>query len=207
MKNLNRFQMFVIGLLALCCVPALWGLFHSGFFVSDDGNWMVIRLSAFYEMMRAGQLPVLFLLRLNHGYGYPVADFLYPLFLYLGAVIHVLGFSFVNTVKIILGLSVVGSGIFTYLWLRKIFSWKSAFVASLIYVYFPYHLLDIYQRGSVGEVLALCIVPFIFWQIERRAMVWAGVGLGLLIMSHNSLAFIFLPVIFLYMWLVTRFSW
>lgn len=194
----KRSNLFFLLLCVALTIPSLIGLFHQGFFATDDGNWMVIRFSAFYEALRNGQFPVRFLFRLNNGFGYPVADFLYPLFMYIGVPIHILGFSFVNTIKIILGLSLVFSSIFSFLWLRKLFDNVSSLMGAFLYTYFPYHLWDVYKRGSVGEVLALSIVPFIFWQAERKNFLFTGLGIALLIMSHNSLAFIFLPFIFLY---------
>ncbi len=195
----KRSNLLFLGLAILFALPALIGLFHQGFFLSDDGNWMVIRFSAFYEALRNGQFPVRFLFRLNNGFGYPVADFLYPLFMYLGVPIHILGINFVNSVKIILGLSLIFSSIFTFLWLRKLFDNLSSFLGATLYTLFPYHLFDIYKRGSVGEALALSIAPFIFWQIERKNYIFTGVGIALLITAHNSLAFIFLPFIILYL--------
>ena len=189
-----------VALLTLSClmilsIPVILGIVHAGFFVSDDGNWMVIRFSAFYEALRSGQFPVRFLARLNNGFGYPVSNFLYPLFMYLGSPIHVLGFSFVNTVKIVLGLSLVFSSIFTFLWLRKFFDNASSFLGAVFYTLYPYHLYDVYIRGSVGEVLALSIVPFILWQIERRSIIFTSFGIGFLILSHNTLALLFLPLL------------
>src|SRR5258708_4961317 len=173
-------------------------LFHSRFFLTDDGNSMVIRFSAFYETLRLGQFPVRFLSRLNFGFGYPVSDFLYPLFMYIGVPIHAIGFSFVSTIKIIIGLGFLSGTVFSYLWLRKLFDEKAALVGSIAYSLFPYHLFDIYKRGSVGEILALGIVPFIFWAVEKRSIVLLSLGLGLLITAHNSLALIFIPIILLY---------
>jgi len=202
MKKRNNlfFLLLCIGLTA----PSLIGLFHQGFFATDDGNWMVIRFSAFYEALRNGQFPVRFLFRLNNGFGYPVADFLYPLFMYIGVPIHILGFNFVNTIKIILGLSLIFSSIFTFLWLRKLFDNISSLTGAFLYTYFPYHLWDVYKRGSVGEVLALSVLPFIFWQAEKKNFLFTGLGIALLITAHNSLAFIFLPFIFLYLLIINK---
>src|SRR5680860_1306967 len=75
-------------LVVLLTIPAVISFFYPGFFVTDDGNLMIIRFSAFYESLRSGQFPVRFLYRLNNSYGYPVADFLYPLFMYL-SLIHI----------------------------------------------------------------------------------------------------------------------
>lgn len=199
MKTKTNFIYLLI--IILFSVPAVAALFSPGFFVTDDGNWMIIRFSAFYETLRSGQFPVRFLYRLNNSYGYPVADFLYPLFMYIGTPIHVLGFSFINTVKIILGLSVFASSVFTFFWLRKLFGNLASAIGAVAYTLFPYHLYDIYTRGSVGEALAFSIVPFILWQIEKNSLFFTSLGIALLILSHNSLALLFLPIIILYMFL------
>ena len=89
--------------------------------------------------------------------------------------------------------------IFTFLWLRKLFDNLSSFLGATLYTLFPYHLFDVYKRGSIGEALALSIAPFIFWQIERKNYIFTGIGIAFLITAHNSLAFIFLPFIVLYL--------
>ncbi|MEK7573059.1 MAG: hypothetical protein AAB531_01400 [Patescibacteria group bacterium] len=193
---------FVIFLaLVIFSIPSIVSLVHSGFPLTDDGNWMVIRFSAFYEAIRNDQFPVRFLPRLSNGYGYPVADFLYPLFMYIGFPIHIIGFSFADTIKVILGLSMLSSSIFTFLWLKKTFNNLTSFVGSICYVYFPYHLFDLYKRGSVGEILALAIVPFILLGIKTKNLIIQALGYGLLIVAHNTLAVIFIPIILGYSYL------
>ncbi len=187
-------------LLALCIVSFLiiTPILRPGMFVSDDGNWMVVRFAAFYHALRAGQFPVRFLPQLNFGYGYPVATFLYPGFMYLGAPIKALGLGFVTTVKILFGIGIIGQIICTYLWLRKRFSGINAIIGTIVSTFTPYFLYDIYSRGSLGEVLAIATLPFILWMIERRSIFWIGTGIFALILFHNTLALLFLPVILLY---------
>ena len=105
-------KILIFLLLLVLIIPAIWPLFQPGFFVTDDGNWMIIRLSAFHETLRSGQFPVRFLERLNHGLGYPVLDFLYPLPFYLGELIHLLGFNFIDSVKILFALSFIARLLF-----------------------------------------------------------------------------------------------
>ncbi len=192
---MKKKDLLFILLLLIFSIPSVLPLAHHGFFQSDDGEWMIIRLSAFYQAMHDGQFPVRFLQRLNFGYGYPVAEFLYPGSFYLGVLLHVIRFGFVNTTKIIFGLSLLGSLLFTYLWLRKLFSRFPSFVGALFALYLPYHLYDVYKRGSVGEVFALLWIPFILWQIERKSLFFTTVGIAFLIISHNTLAVLFMPVI------------
>ncbi|HVT01648.1 MAG TPA: 6-pyruvoyl-tetrahydropterin synthase-related protein [Patescibacteria group bacterium] len=185
-------------LLILLIIPSIWFLAKSGFVVTDDGNWMIIRFSAFYQALRDGQFPVRFLPRLNFSYGYPVANFLYPGFMYIGVPFKLAGLSFEQTIKAIIGASFIGGGLFIYLWLRNMYDEISSFFGALIYTYAPYHLFDAYKRGSIGEVLSLAVMPFVLWQLERRNIFWIALGVAMLIISHNTLAILFLPLILLY---------
>ena len=182
----------------------LSGLFHSGFFVSDDGGWMIIRLSAFFQSLREGQFPVRFLGRLNYSYGYPVANFLYPGFLYLGSLIHLLGFSFVDSIKILIGSSVLVGACFTFLWLKQYFKTAVSTVGALSFLFAPYLLFDIYTRGSVGEILALAWAAMGLYSIAAKKPWLFGLAVSLLIVSHNSLAVLFLGCYVFYITILGR---
>ena len=187
--------MFVLSLLL---IPAVWHLLLPGFFESDDGEWMVIRFSAFYQSLSDGQFPVRFLGRLNHGFGYPVANFLYPGFMYFAVPIHVLGLSFLDTIKAVLVFSIVATAVFSYFWLSKIFDKSSAIVGSLVITYTPYHLFDLYKRGSVGELFAFVWVSFTLWVIESRNFLFISIGIFLLAISHTTIFLLFTPFLFIY---------
>lgn len=184
-KRLSPYLVIFILLL-----PAIWPLLQSGFFISDDGDWMVIRLSAFHETLRSGQFPVRYLERLNHGLGYPVTNFLYPLPFYLGEIIHLLGFNFIDSIKILFVLSLILGAMFMYLY--------AGFFAAVVYTYFPYRLFDIYKRQSLGESVAFVFLPLIFYFIDKKKTIFAALATAALITSHNVIAFIFLPIIFFY---------
>ncbi len=187
MKQSHSKLLIGVGLfLALCFI--LWPLVRSGFFVTDDGDWMIIRLSAFYQSLIEGQFPVRFLGRLNQSYGYPVANFLYPGFLYIGSVIHVFGVSFPDTVKLIFGASVVVATGAVFLWLRKFFSELPSAVAAATFAFSPYLLFNLYKRGSIGEVLAIAVAAVAVLAIESGWRRLFPLIIGLLIISHNSLA-------------------
>mgnify|MGYP001558299250 FL=1 len=77
----HKETILILFLLLILTIPVILPLLHGGFFQSDDGEWMVIRFSAFHQALRDGQFPVRWLGRLNQEYGYPVANFLYPGFM------------------------------------------------------------------------------------------------------------------------------
>lgn len=196
---MKKKELLIILLLLVFSIPSVLPLAHHGFFQTDDGEWMIIRLSAFYQALHDGQFPVRFLQRLDFNYGYPVAEFLYPGSFYFGSLLHIIRFGFVNSIKGVIGFSLLGSLIFTYFWLNKLLSKFASVIGALFALYLPYHLYDVYKRGSVGEVFAFVWVPFIFWQIERKSFFFTSVGIALLIISHNTLAALFLPLIICYM--------
>lgn len=199
MKQYFSYYSIPIGILLLCSIVLFLPFFRAGFIATDDGSWMIIRLSAFYQSLREGQFPVRFLGRLNYEYGYPVANFLYPGFLYIGSVLHFLGMSFIAAIKSIIGFSVFGASVFLYLWLRKFFRRTPATVAAVGFIFGPYVGYDIYQRGSVGEILAFLWVAMALWAIETGRKSWATIAFAMLVLSHNSLALLFGVFIFSYL--------
>lgn len=188
------FSIFLIAVSLIILLP----VFRPGFLVTDDGNWMVIRLSAFYQSFREGQFPVRFLGRLNQSYGYPVANFLYPGFMYIGSVLHAFGLPFQSSVEAIIVGSVLVGVCFTFFWLQRLFSLVASLAGALTYLLMPYLLFDIFKRGSVGEVLAIGIVPVALFAIESKNKWLLAPAIALLAISHNTLAAFFVPLLFGY---------
>lgn len=186
-------------LIILFAIPLILPLLHEGFFVSDDGEWMIIRLSDFHRSFRDGQFPVRWAGRLNQEYGYPVFNFLYPGMLYLGEIIHLLGFSFINSVKFLFGLSFVLSGVFSFLWLSQFFNKFSSFIGAVSYMYAPYFFFDVYKRGSLGEVLALTVIPLCLLTLQKKSFLLGSITFALLILMHNTIAFLITPLLMVYL--------
>jgi hypothetical protein len=171
-------------------------IFAKGLLVTDDGDWMVIRLSAFYQSFRDGQFPVRFLGRLNFSYGYPVANFLYPGFLYAGSFLHVLGLSFTQSTEFLIIGSVLIGMFFLYKWLRCYFDERASILGTASFLLMPYLLYDIFRRGSVGELFSIgtCIVAL--YAVETKNRWLLPPAIGLLAISHNTLAMFYIPVLF-----------
>lgn len=191
----------IIGVVSWLVLMPLLG---PGFIGTDDGHWMIIRFTAFYQSLAEGHFPVRFLGRLNYEYGYPVANFLYPGFMYVGSLIHAFGIDFVGTVKIILVGSVLLTSFVLYRWLRLFFRRFAAIMGTLGFLTSPYLAYDIYKRGSVGEILAFAGVAGVFYAAEAGKKTLFSVALAFLIVSHNSAAALFVPVVLVYLWVRRR---
>ncbi len=172
---------------------------------TDDGAIMVIRSSGFAQSLKDGHFPVRWIDRLNETYGYPVANFLYPLPFYLSSTFDLLGLSALSSIKLLFIITTIIGGFGMYLWAKHSTSTLPALIAASLYTLAPYHLTLLYQRGSIGENTTLAIIPFIFYFIDRfyrtrhlRHLFASAFTFALLILAHNSQALIFFPLVLAY---------
>lgn len=196
-------KFLTISLIFGLTLPVISSLLRPGFFPSHDGEWMVIRLSAFHQALADGQFPVRWSIRLNHGFGYPVLNFLYPLPFYLGEVFYLVTHSFVAATKLVFIFSFFASALAMFGWLRRRYSFWPSLAGTSLYLYTPYRLVDTYVRGSVGESLGFVFIPLVFLAIDliprhpRWAVIFGGVSAAALILSHNVFV-IFLGLAIIY---------
>ncbi len=195
MKHSIRQPIFWIILVTL--LP-LWALFVPGLPATHDGVDHVARIANFYQSLKEGNLIPRWAGSLNWGYGTPILMFLYPLPSYVASLFHGVGFSLVDSTKAIFGLSMVASGVFMYLWLRDAFGKQAGIVGALLYVFAPYRFVDLYVRGALGEHAAFVFPPLILYFLHKRSFLGASISLAALILSHNAIAIMFMPIIVLY---------
>jgi hypothetical protein len=195
---------FAILLLLLGIIPLL-DLFQPGLPITHDGQDHVARIANFYANLTEGNIIPRWAGNLNWGYGHPILMFLYPFPSYFASFFHFLGFTLVDSVKIVFGVSFILSGIFMYLWLKEFLPDWASFVGGLLYMYAPYRFVDLYVRGAIGEHVAFIFLPVILFFIHRVSkennnFYIAGGSLALagLILSHNAISIMFFPVILFY---------
>lgn len=191
-------------LIFISLVPLL-DLFQPGMFLSHDGQDQVARITNFYQSLSEGNLVPRWAANLNWGYGHPILMFLYPLPSYLASLFHLLGLSFVDSVKLVFGVTFVLSGITMYLWVREFLGEKAGFIAGIFYMFAPYRFVDLYVRGSIGEHVFFLFPPLVLFfllklsrTVKWRYIVGGSLSLAGLILSHNALSLMFLPMIFVY---------
>lgn len=177
---------------------------------TDDGIWAPVRLGSMYRELRQGQFPVRWSSDLNFSYGYPLFHFSYPGVYYLGSVILLAGFGLVNTVKFLFVAGVVFAAVGSYFLVRSVTSSTVlATCAALLYCSSPYLMTNLYRRGSIGEILAAGILPWILFVLylsikkhtPRTQLLYltvASVLIAALILTHNVTALLSLPFIVLF---------
>lgn len=176
-------------LVLVLSIFAVLPLFHQGFFTFHDDQ-QVARLFELDKALMSGQFPVRWVSDLGFGYGYPLFNFYPPFIYYFGEVFHLLGWGFIDSIKIVWGLALVLSGLSMYFLARNLFGKMAGIVAGLFYVYAPYHAVDAYVRGALAELFSFVWLPLILLFVYKKKPVIAGLFLGMLMITHNL---IFLP--------------
>lgn len=194
----KKFDINILFLVTIGTIPLL-ALLHPGIFQSHDVEAHLGRLANFYTSLSEGNLIPRWGANLNYGYGHPVLMFLFPLPMYAGSLLHLLGLSFIDSLKAIFALSFLGSGVTMYFFIKETWGEKPGFLAGVFYMFAPYRFVDIYVRGAIGESLAFLFPPIVcLFVIKLKAnlkwqyVVGGGITLAFLILSHNALGPIFL---------------
>ncbi|MEK7577130.1 MAG: YfhO family protein [Patescibacteria group bacterium] len=193
---MKKYFLFALSIAIISSLP----LFGARFIPTHDGEYHIIRFWQFYTMLSYGYLFPRWAPDLNSGYGLPLFLFHYPFPNYIGSFFHVFGVSFVDSVKLTLAAGYLTAVFWCFLWLKRVFGDRAAMIGTIVCSLVPYWFVDIYVRGSVGEVWALSFVLLTFAALEYGISFGVAIGIAGIIVSHNITAFIFIPIIFLYTW-------
>jgi hypothetical protein len=202
-KKIKKFSpilfIIVIGIIPLA------PLFQTGLPLTHDGQDHVARIANFYLSLQEGIIVPRWGANLNWGYGHPILMFLYPLSSYIASIFHFLGFSLIDSVKIVFGLTFIISGIGMYLWINRLLGLYAGVIAAILYMFAPYRFVNLYVRGAIGEHVSFAFIPFILFfitklfldkKITKIGFVTNAIGISiftaLLILSHNALSILFL---------------
>ena len=191
------------------------GIFRYYFFKTHDSDAHIARSLDAIVAMEEDHFPLRWAGSLNYSCGVPIFNFFYPLFYYLVFIINLFTKNVIISLKVIYFLSFIIGPIFMFLWLKKETkdNW-GAFIGALLYLFLPYRFLLIYVRNS-PEFLAYMILPILLYQItcfcqrlkdEKKSLIagfWVSISIALLIMAHNLVALITLPVVI--SWLIYKF--
>lgn len=200
-------------ILVIAVLIAGFSLLNKGLPPTHDGEYHVIRFIEFDRTLRGGSFYPRWAPDLNYGYGIPLFNYVYPLPNYVSSFFHIFGVSFINAFKLNLFTAMLLAGFFFYFWTKSFFEEKGAIAGAVFYLFSPYMFVDIYIRGSVGEVWALALFPAFLWAITefvyKKNKIFFPVSiifLSLIIFSHNILALMFFPFAILYSLLLISLS-
>lgn len=208
-------EKIVIILLLFLVIPSFATLIRPGFFFMQD-DLQAFRIQQMDKCIQNFQIPCRWVPDAGYQYGYPQFNYYSPSAYYLGEMIHLLGFQFIDAVKILFALGFVVGALTMFILLRAWLGLWPAFVGAILYTYVPYKAVDVYVRGAMSEFWGLALFPLVFWAIYQlvkteklKYFFWLSFSLGLLLITHNLMSFIFLPLLAVWslVWIYLEKKW
>lgn len=194
-------------LIIFLTLPAVWSLFRFGYYPSHDGNAHLIATVEMVKMGQAGaQFPIRWATNANHTFGSPIFNFYSPLFYYLAAASHHLGFSYFSSIKLVVILGFFLASLGMYFFCRQYWGEWGGVAGAVAYIYVPYRFVDAYVRGAYPEFLALAFLPWIFWGFHRSFLL-GGVFLALAVLSHNFSSLVMVVLLLAYLGMMATGHW
>lgn len=165
---------------------------------NHDITFHLMRIEGIAEGLRNGDFPVRMQTVQINGFGYPVSVTYGDLFLYIPAILRLVGLSLQGSYSVFVFLANLFCASITYVVTKRIFGLRSvALMACALWTFAPYRLLDnVWLRAAVGEYLALGFLPVIAYGLfsifmngrhegaSRNGWAWCGFGVCGIVYSH-----------------------
>ena len=191
-----------IFLVIIISIPAFFALLKPGYYNMHD-DMQIIRQLELEKCLKDGQIPCRWTPDLGYGYGYPLFNFYPPMPYFVGQIFRTFGVSFIWSVKLTAVLQIILSAIFMFLLASSLFKELGGLVSTILYIYAPYHALNIYVRGAMNESWSAVFFPLIFYFSKRliqenkiKFLVGLSVSFAGLLLSHNPMVLTFTPLLF-----------
>lgn len=192
------------------------------FYAAHDGRHSVFYLQMFDASVQSGAWWPRWAMHHIQGYGYPTFLIQAPLGFYVGELFVLLGAGITLAAKLtwVVGFLAGAWGVYRLVlhWLQDGEAQQTRFgngldparlcavVAGLLYVFIPYHLVDIYVRAALNDTLLLAWFPWVFLAFDRlitqggaagwtRRLAMATLLLGATLLTHTFALISFAPLV------------
>lgn len=212
-KTFEKLLPFVF--IILIAIPAIQATIRPGFFPHHD-DLQAMRQLQMDKCIADFQIPCRWVPDMGYGFGFPLFNYYPPLPYYIGEIFHLIGFSFLDTVKILFILVILLSGFAMYIFAKEFFGKLGGLVSTAFYIYAPYHAVDVYVRGAMNESWAFVFYPLILWSAYKLVLtgrfnyvLLLGVFTAFLAISHLPTLMIFAPgaALWTFLWLYFPKKW
>jgi hypothetical protein len=198
----------MIFLLILLTLISIKPYLSQEFPYTHDGENHLARFANYKIALKEGQFPPRFAPNLLNHYGYPVFNYNYPLANILSVPFSILKINYEVTFKILV-FGFVFAGLYGInLWLKQLqFDTKTRYFSLATFAVTPYLINALSYRGNIGEIMALCLFPWLLYFIEKPAESYkkeVGLFLGqtivwlMFFLSHNIAVLFGTPLLLIY---------
>ncbi|RIK51825.1 hypothetical protein DCC61_01230 [Candidatus Microgenomates bacterium] len=178
-------------------------LLRPGWYLSHDGIFHIYRTEEALSMLKLGHFPLRWAGNFDQGFGIPLFSFVYPLPYYLSSLLSVV-IGTMWSLKAVTIASYLFGGLGMYLLLSSRGRSFGLFGA-LIFLLTPYQFLNIFVRGTLGETLAIGLMPWVLYSYQNlkknntKLRWYHPLPLAGVLLAHNFLGILFAAFMFGYM--------
>lgn len=186
-----------LALTAVYCVLPL--LVEKSIPLGHDTGFHIFQSFQFLQGLENGSFYPRWAADANNGYGSPNFIFYSPMAYYLISFIHLWEPSAIMSMTYAIWTGFFLSGVSMLIAARKMFGIPGSLLSAVVYQMFPFHLINLYFRGTFGELLAYSWLPlFLCFLMDspksgdsRANLVGLSLSYAALVLSHLATAFIF----------------
>lgn len=202
--NKRTANIVVVVTLVFFSVLGTQALFHDGLYSAHDIWHQVARLHHYSTSVLNGQIFPNWISTMANGFGYPLFIFSYHIPWIFSIPFILIGFSVQTTLKILFFLSFVCSGFTFYLFMYEYTKNKLAStIASVTYLWAPYHFLTLFVSAAIGTAYAFIFLPLLFLSIvylfkpekEKMGVVVFALSFAGLMLAHLMTFIYILPFV------------
>lgn len=193
-------------LLIFLSLLSSWRFFRPGYFSMQD-DIQVFRLQQFDQCLRDKQIPCRYISDGGLGFGYPLFNFYSPLPYLISENAHLLGFSYINSIKIAFIIPSFVRTFGMYLLVSAFFGSTGGFLGAALYALAPYQAVNSFVRGAIGENWALSLLPLVFWSLYKQKTKLSVVFFCSLLLSHNLTLIYALPLLAIFSIFTKKFKY
>lgn len=186
-RERRRDALAVVCIALFASMPLLW----KGIYDGHDLFFHLNRIEGIASGLRTGQFPVRIHASTLLGYGYAAPQFYPELFLYIPAVLRILGVSLAASVRVFELLINFAAALVCYASARGVFRERRiALGATTLYTLCSYRLSNMYVRATLGESLAMIFFPLLLWAVyevlagDERKWPLLALAMTSVFMSH-----------------------
>ncbi|MDD3428769.1 MAG: hypothetical protein PHG02_02035 [Oscillospiraceae bacterium] len=191
-QNNKKDKIIAIGCVAALLAACSFLLLLPGTMRSDDTMFHVIRLESLVEAIKMGDWAPHIFPYVYQNFGYAISLFYSDFFLYIPAVLCLLGVNSLTAYDLFFVLIMAASAFAAYYSTWRMFKSRiGSLVTTLLYVGSAYMATDVFSRSALGETQAFVFIPFALWGMYAAVLGdetrhWPLiVGFAGLVLSHN----------------------
>ncbi len=184
-------------LAALLPIIGIIPTFGSGIIKTADGPLHVQRIYAMSLMLAEGDLWPRWITYFHLGYGYPIFNYYPPGVFHLGGILVLLGMSATTAFTVVSAFAWIVGSVGTYGLTRSFLPGHAAILSAMIWAYAPSRLFEVWNQGSLPQMMASALIPWLLWGIikvaenpTRRNLLAIALPLAGIILTHQPITII-----------------